>query len=153
MLLLDLIRALRARRVPYALVGGYAVNLHGFLRGTVDIDLVLNLRERDFVNAEQAMTDLGLASRLPVTAAEVFRFREEYVANRNLTAWSFVSPTNPSHVVDIVITHDLATMQPVRKRLRDTSINVASIDDLIAMKRVSARPQDLVDIEALERLR
>ena len=153
MFLLALIKALGAHRVPYALVGGYAVNLHGIVRGTLDVDLALRFREKDFVAAERALESLGLRPRLPVTAADVFRFREEYIANRNMTAWSFVNPSNPTQVVDVILTHDLAKMQVVRKRLRDATVRIASIDDLIAMKRESGRPQDLVDIEALEKIR
>jgi len=153
MFLLALIKALGAHRVPYALVGGYAVNLHGIVRGTLDVDLALRFREKDFVAAERALESLGLRPRLPVTAADVFRFREEYIANRNMTAWSFVNPSNPTQLVDVILTHDLAKMQVVRKRLHDATVRIASVDDLIAMKRESGRPQDLVDIEALEKIR
>jgi len=88
--------ALSAAGVPFAIAGGYAVALHGAVRGTVDVDLVIRLDESSFTRAEQALMTLGLQPRLPVTAAEVFRFREEYIRNRNLLAWSFVNPSNPA---------------------------------------------------------
>ena len=96
MFLVELIRALASQRVTYALVGGYAVNLHGLVRGTLDIDLALRFRERDFVKAEQAFRSLGLEPRLPVRAVDVFHFRQEYIDNRNLTAWTFVNPREPN---------------------------------------------------------
>ena len=37
-----------------------------------------------------------------------------------------------------------------RIELDDVTVLVASVDDLIAMKRASGRPQDLVDLEGLE---
>ena len=40
-------KALDAAGVRYALVGGYAVALHGAVRGTVDIDIVLRWTLRD----------------------------------------------------------------------------------------------------------
>src|SRR5258706_7452648 len=107
MLLLKVINSLDRARVPYALVGGFAVALHGAVRGTVDVDLVIRLREADFRRTERALNALGLQSRLPVTASEVFRFRDEYVRNRNLLAWTFVNPSRPSEIVDVILTEDL----------------------------------------------
>lgn len=153
MFILDLVKALGGRRVPYALVGGYAVNLHGVVRGTLDIDLAVRFNEKDFAAVEKALTSLGLRSRLPLTAKEVFRFREEYVLNRDLTAWTFVNPHNPAQIVDVILTHDLDSMHVVRKKLDDATVRVVAVDDLIAMKRASDRPQDRVDVEALEKLR
>ena len=153
MLLLRVARTFDRTRVPYALVGGYAVALHGAVRGTVDVDLVIRLRESDFLRAERALLSLGLHPRLPVTASEIFRYREEYIRNRNLTAWSFVNPALPSEIVDVILTEDLAKMKVRRIKVRGRTVRVASIEDLIRMKRSSGRPQDLEDVGALRRLR
>jgi hypothetical protein len=153
MLLRRVARAFDRARLPYALVGGYAVALHGAVRGTVDIDLVIRLRETDFLRAERALISLGLHPRLPVTATEVFRYRQEYIRNRSLTAWSFANPALPSEIVDVVLTEDLARMKVGRIKVRGQTVRVASIEDLIRMKRSSGRPQDLEDVEALRRLR
>ena len=134
-------------------MGGYAVALYGAVRGTVDIDLVIRLRETDFLRAERALISLGLRSRLPITATEVFRYREEYIRNRSLTAWSFVNPALPSEIVDVILAEDLAKMKVRRIKIGGRTVRVASIEDLIRMKRSSGRPQDLEDVEALRRLR
>ncbi len=153
MFLLKLTEALRQQRVPYAIVGGYAVAFHGAVRGTVDVDIVLRFTERDFVAVEKALATIDLQPRLPLTAREVFRFREEYIANRNLSAWTFVNPASPAEIVDVILTQDLAEMTVVRRRVRGKTIRLASIDDLIAMKRECGRPQDVEDVRALEKLR
>jgi len=103
--------------VPYALVGGYAVALHGAIRGTVDPDLVIRLEKAQFRKLEQAMEALGLMARLPVKADEVFDFREEYIRNRNLVAWSFYNPKNPLEKIDILITEDLRDINTVTKKV------------------------------------
>lgn len=149
MFLLRLTGALARARVSYGLVGGYAVALHGAVRGTMDIDLALRMEEAQFVRAERAFRSIGLESRLPVTAPEVFRFRREYMRNRNLTAWSFVNPSVPSELVDVVLTHDLAEMRTRVVRVQGRRIHVVDLDDLIAMKRKSGRPQDREDVRAL----
>ena len=55
--------------------------------------------------------------------------------------------------VDIIITYDLATMRTAQVELAGGPVDILSIDDLIAMKRDSGRPQDLEDVRALECLR
>ena len=40
----ELIECLSDERIEYVLVGGLAVQLHGFLRATFDIDLVLAMK-------------------------------------------------------------------------------------------------------------
>lgn len=153
MFLLRVDAALGRARVPYALVGGYAVALHGAVRGTLDIDVVIRRQEAHFARAERALGSIGLQPRLPVTAREVFRFREEYIRNRNLIAWSFVNPAVPSELVDIVLTHDLADLSTETIRVQGRRIRVVALDDLIAIKLGSARPQDREDVRALQALR
>jgi len=153
MFLLRITGALDGARVAYALVGGFAVALHGAVRGTLDVDLVIRGREQDFLKAEAALNGLGLKSRLPVTASEVFRFRDEYIRNRSMTAWTFVNPSLPSEVADILLTEDLARMKVTKIKVPGGTVPVASIQDLIRMKQRSGRPQDLEDIKALRSLK
>jgi hypothetical protein len=136
----------------YAVVGGYAVALHGAVRGTVDVDIALPWNLKSLRNAEQALADMGLMSRLPISAEDVFRFRDEYVGNRNLIAWNFYNPENLTEQVDIIITYDLKGKGTRRINTADGPIQILSLKDLIEMKRSSGRPQDLEDAGALERL-
>ncbi len=147
-----LIAAFVTHQVDYALVGGYAVALHGAIRGTLDIDAVIGLTESQYLQAEKALLELGLESRLPVRAARVFQFREEYIQERNLIAWNFFNPQNPMESVDVILTHDRHQMRTVSIQGAGMTYQVASIPDLIRMKTESGRPQDLADIEALNKI-
>ena len=153
MLIERVVQSLNQHRVQYTLVGGYAVALHGAVRGTVDIDFVISLNLRSYRQAEKALNSIGLKSRLPVSADDVFNFREEYIEKRNLIAWSFTNPDNPLEIVDIIITEDVKQMKSVVKTFNGTKIKIAAIDDLIKMKKKSGRKQDIEDINALEKLR
>lgn len=51
----SIIAALEAASVRYAVAGGFAVNLHGFLRATQDLDILIDL---DPANAALAMSTL-----------------------------------------------------------------------------------------------
>jgi predicted nucleotidyltransferase len=152
MFIQNVIRALEKHRIKYALVGGYAVALHGVVRGTVDVDIVIALTKASLESAESALGKIGLQSRLPVTAADVYQFRKEYIENRNLAVWSFINPDNPIEVVDILITEDVKNLKTVAKQAFGIKIKVATIPDLIKLKKKSGRPQDIEDIRALEKL-
>jgi len=133
-----LIQALDKRNVDYAIA---------------DIDLVLRLSKKNLLTAEDALKDIDLQSKLPLRAAEVFDFREEYIRNKNLIAWNFINLNNPAESVNIIITEDLRKMKVKRILVGDQILRVVSIEDLIKMKKKSSRPQDLEDIKALRRLK
>lgn len=146
------IDSLQQEKVPYAIVGGFAVALHGAPRGTMDLDCIIEHTESSFTACERALKGIGLVPRLPVTVQEVFQFREEYIQRRNLIAWSFYNPTQQLEVVNIIITHDLRTLRTVAKNYGVKKLRILSLADLINMKRASGRPQDLEDIKMLEKL-
>lgn len=147
-----LIDTLERHGVQYAIVGGYALALHGVVRGTVVVDLVLKISRSNYQKAEKALAEIGLISRLPVGADEVIDFREEYIRNKNMVAWNFRNPNDSTQDVDIIITHDLCVMKIKKFKVGQRVMPVVSVCDLIKMKRKSGRPQDIQDIEALERL-
>jgi len=91
MLIDRLCRALETHQVPYALVGGHAVALHGAVRGTIDIDFVIEWEQTALAQAVAALESLGLKSALPITVDEVFANRQRYIAERNLITWNFVN--------------------------------------------------------------
>ena len=148
----QLIDALERHRVKYAIVGGYALALHGVVRGTVNVDLVLKISRANYRNAEKALAEIGLTSLLPVGADEVIDFRDEYISNKNMVAWNFRNPKDPTQDVDIIITQDLSAIKIDKFKVGQRILPVVSVRDLIKMKRKSGRPQDIQDIEALERL-
>lgn len=147
-----MLSALKKARLPYAVAGGCAVALHGAVRGTVDLDLVVSLNKKNLILLEASLRGLGLVPRLPISAEEIFRFRAEYIKNRNLIAWSFVDPNNPIRLVDVLITEDISNHKVIKLKAQGFEIAILDISSLIKMKRAAGRPQDLEDIKALERL-
>lgn len=145
--------ALSSAGVRYALVGGYAVALHGAVRGTVDVDVIVAWDLRSLQAAEKALQHMGMVSRLPISAADVFSYRDEYIRNRNLIGWNFYNPRDLTEQVDIIISEDLKGKKTQRMETADGPVRVLSRRDLITMKRASGRPQDLEDVHALERMK
>lgn len=60
------LRALGEANVEYLVVGGVAVVLHGHLRTTADLDLVIRLEPDNVQRAMAQLTRLGLRPRAPV---------------------------------------------------------------------------------------
>ena len=147
-----LCKALNKAKIKYAIVGGWALVLHKIPRATFDIDMVIQLNEKSFLTVEKTFLALGLISRIPIEATQLFKYREEYIENKNLIAWSFYNPINPSEMVDVIITENFKNIKTEVKKLSDVNIPVISVKDLIVMKEKSNRPQDAEDIKWLKKL-
>ncbi len=154
----DLIAALAPSAVRYCIVGGVAVNLHGVPRLTYDLDLVVMPVEADLRELERLLVGLGLKCRLPITlpALADSELRAELLAERNLVAVTFSDPNDPLREVDVLVSPPLAADDLVRRAitldLDGTPVRVASLSDMIELKRLSGRAQDLDDVAHLERI-
>ncbi len=155
---LDLFRTLNERNVRYLVVGGLAVNLYGVPRVTQDVDVIIAADPQNISDLIDALDYLGYVSRLPVDPAGMAEpdIVRDWVENRNLIAFNFVHRSRAYQSVDIVLHHPLdfeaAWSRCTRLMAGAVPVCVASVDDLITMKRASGRKQDLCDIELLQRV-
>lgn len=140
--LADAVAMLGARGIRCAVIGGLAVSLRGLPRMTVDVDLVI-----------QADVDDGIriARDLPSTPfMPLFDGVEEVVAS------AFILPIRHRVTgvrVDLAIgmsgfEHD-AVSRATPLMVGDAAIPVVSVEDLLVMKALAARPQDEADIQGL----
>ena len=148
--------ALQQAGVRYLVVGGVAVVLHGYPRFTADLDLVVALDRENALGLVGAIATLGYRPRAPVQAAAFAdaEARRSWIQDKGLTVFSFWSPAHPATEIDVFVAEPFP-MQPALARavsiqLGALSVPVASIPDLILLKRQSARLKDLDDIQALE---
>ena len=150
---------LNTARVRYVVVGGLATVLHGYARLTADVDLAVDLAPEEATKLIQALVAKGFRPQVPVLPEEFANpaVREVWLREKHMRAFSLVDPTNPMRVVDLLLKPEVPFEELlVRSRevlLNRTKIRIASIDDLIALKRQAGRPQDLADIEQLETIR
>ena len=145
--------ALKKHHVPYAIVGGYAVALHGAVRGTLDVDLITSWKPEHLLGIKNGLAEIGLVPRLTISVEELFAHREHNITEKNLIAWNFINHQNPAEQVDIITTHDLADVNTLILEVNGTQLSVISKTDLIDMKTKSARDQDLVDVAALKKIK
>lgn len=138
--------------VPYAVVGGHAVALHGAIRGTIDVDVIVKWNKSILEQAEIALKEIGLLSRLPVSFDDIFKYRDEYINNRNMIAWNFINPANPIEQVDLIINYSLGKDSTVNKRIKGFDVKILNKSELIKMKEKAGREQDILDVNALKKL-
>ena len=148
--------ALNRTGARYVVVGGVAVVLQGYTRLTVDLDLVVDLEPVAAGKTVSALSALGLRPRAPVDPMGFADpiVRREWIEQKGLQVFSFLDPNNPLLAVDLFVEPPLP-FEELWARSREVSlgeivVRVASVPDLLALKRRAGRPQDLADIAALE---
>jgi hypothetical protein len=153
-----LFAALQRAGVRYLVVGGVAVVLHGHPRFTADLDLVVALDPDNARAAIDALSGLGYRPRAPVAGA-LFAdpaARRSWVEEKGLTVFTLWSPEHPATEIDLFVQEpfpfDAAFARAMKAELGDVTVPVASIEDLVALKRAAGRPKDLEDIRVLEAL-
>lgn len=139
-------------------VGGMAVVLSGHVRATVDLDVVVDLAPEPARRAMTALTELGLRPRVPVAPLDFAdpAVRQGWIETKNMQVLSFYDPQHVAREVDVFVAYPIdferLVAVAVPTQVAKRTVPVASISDLLEMKRAAGRPQDLADIEALERL-
>ena len=138
---LQILNDLHDHRVEFVIVGGVAAALHGGSRVTFDLDVVPSLAQESWTAAVERIRDVE----------HIRRWRLE----KNMLAMNFRSPDG-SVEVDLLVSEsdqfDALRARAVTVTLGPRTFLVASIDDLIAMKRRAGRPQDTLDIAELQEI-
>ena len=155
----ELLQSLADEQVQYVLVGGLAVQLHGFLRATFDIDLVLAMNDDNLARFIAVAKRFGLTPGIPVpidslrNAAQI----EQWHREKGMLAFSLREPQAGGSVVDVLVRpevmFDTLIANAVTGELFGRRVSIASIDDLLAMKRIANRPKDRLDVAALEKIK
>jgi hypothetical protein len=153
-----LVRALDEAGVRYLVAGGLAVNAHGYLRFTKDIDLVLQLDPQNILAAFAALEKIGYRPLVPVTAAEFADpdRRAGWVRDKGMTVLNFWSDRHRETPVDVFVTEPFPFEEEYSralvKPLGSIPVRFVSIPSLIRMKEIAGRPQDKIDIEYLRKV-
>ncbi len=158
MFYLDLFATLHRHQVEYVLIGGLAVALHGIERNTMDIDVCIVISPDNLRRMIEAAKELNLSPVLPVpleTLSQIDTLRQWH-QQRNLQAFALHTPDLAGVTLDLLLFPPVAPADMCQRAVRlDVSgipIQLASVDDLIALKQSVGRPIDLADIEHLKRL-
>jgi predicted nucleotidyltransferase len=141
----SLVQALNDAGVQFAVCGGLCLIIHGFVRATMDIDLLIPSDQIE--KALEVAKAVGFwipSGRMP--------FKPN--SPQQMEIWRVSKAKGPD-----LLPLDLIIVTPVLEAVWESRISVefdgitcpiVSREGLIAMKRLAGRRQDLVDIERLQ---
>jgi hypothetical protein len=138
--LLALCQALNAEGVRYALIGGFAVILHGFVRATKDIDLLVDASAENIQRLKRAMAVLpdnavALIADDEVEKYQVVRIADEIVVDLLKKACGVDYSRAADGGIEI-------------KVVQGVEIRVGTKELLIETKQ-TVRPSDATDVQFL----
>ena len=140
----ELLNLFKKYNVKYFVVGGYAVMRYSEPRFTKDLDLLISIEKENATAVYNALKEFGA----PLAGLTVKDFSQEGY---------FYQMGRPPMRVDILMSipgvdfddawgrHELLTIGGI-------DMNFISKEDLIASKKASGRPQDLIDVENLTKI-
>jgi hypothetical protein len=150
---------LNEAEIRYLVVGGLAVNAHGYERFTNDLDLVIALDPVNISGAMASLLKIGYHPVVPITAEEFSNpeNRKFWKREKNMLVLKFWSDSHQRTPIDIFIDEpfdfdvewERALQVPVSE---SASIPVLSRESLIAMKTEAGREKDLLDVQMLRKL-
>ncbi len=151
-----IVTALRDAHVRYLVAGGIAVNAHGYVRLTYDVDLVIQLKPDNIRPAFKALADLGYRPTVPVTAEQFAdeAHRARWIREKGMQVLNFHSDLHRPFTVDVFVSEPFDFEREYEAAMQGElapglTVRFVSIPALIAMKQVANRPRDLDDIEHL----
>lgn len=137
-------RRLHAGRIPFMLIGGQAVLLHGRPRLTEDIDITLGLDPAAWLTIRQACTDLQLdplPQQLEAFVKETFVLPARHAPTGLRVDFIFSTTPYERHAI----------ARAVRVDVGGELVPFATAEDLIIHKLFAGRPRDLEDVVGVMR--
>lgn len=145
--------------IDYVVVGGLAVNAHGYVRMTMDIDLVVSLEPGNVTRALHALADIGYRPAVPITPEQFAdpANRGRWMAEKGMQVLKLWSERHPLCPVDVFVEepfdfaaeHRSAAQFMLDEHVRVPVVRLAA---LLALKERAGRPQDIADIAALREI-
>jgi len=152
-------KELEEAKINYLIVGGIAVNLYGYTRFTGDIDILLALNPANLAKMDKLMHKLNYIERIPVNIKDLGNKAKlnEFTKKKGLKAYTYISNSQPQLDIDIIVKESSHFKDYYKEKtiiqVWEMKLPVVSIDDLIKMKKSAKRDKDLLDLEALLKLK
>lgn len=155
---LGIFKSFNENKIKYIIVGGLAVNFLGVPRITYDIDLLLDLEDKNLEKFLSLMKAWGFKPRVPVDIMDFAKRekRESWIKNKHMKAFNLVNPDWAIREIDVIIDSSVdykKAKKNVKKiKLYNLEVPTISSQDIILMKSRTGRNQDKADIRNLKKL-
>ncbi len=141
----EFIASLNEHEVKYLVVGGYAVNYHGYPRYTKDIDFWIWLDRKNIEKLLKALDHFGFSS----LGLGVDDFSNPKVV---------VQLGHEPYRIDLIMEmegfdFDSCFGKKEERKLGGVMVNFIGFDDLVQTKKRAGRLKDLADAEELEKIK
>jgi hypothetical protein len=141
---ISLLAAFAAAKVDYAVVGGMAVNAHGYVRATLDLDIFIRPTVENAHAAFHALLSMGV-SLDGLEPADLLNDEENFrfgPAEDHIDILASIGEMG----------FDQVWQNRVETVVEGVPVSLISKTDLIANKRQVGRLRDLADVEELEQI-
>ena len=145
--------------MQYLLIDGLAVSLHGVERATINIEITVALQPNNLDKLIACAESLNIKPVLPVPLASLKNIDQlkQWHQEKNLLAFALRTEELAGVTLDILlfppIDFDNMQHRMTKFDIANVKVNVACIDDLIALKQAAGRVIDLSDIKHLNKLK
>jgi len=141
--ILDFLELCNKYEVKYLVIGGYAVSIHGHPRSTKDIDVCIELSERNSLKMVDVIKDFGFSS-LKLN-------KEDFLKKDLITQLGF-----PPLRIDILndldgVNFEEAWSNKKVVHFENVPVNFIGYNDLLTVKQKAGRPQDIADVNQLKK--
>jgi predicted nucleotidyltransferase len=143
---------LARHRVNFVVIGGIAVQGHGYIRGTYDVDIIVEPTALNAARLSEALMELEAELRVTggLRLTDPHQLRSAPLIP-TMTRFGPLDVVHVEHVAGPPKSYEALRNGALVIKLDGIEVPVAGLSDLIRMKRAAGRDQDLADIEALTR--
>ena len=146
--LLEFWRVLNKHHVAYIMVGGFAVNMHGYIRATKDTDLWLKDELINRKNLRLAFSECGYGDYPSLETIEFVPGWTEFNIGGGIILDIMTSMKGLE-----TLSFDICYKNARIADLDGVKVPFLHINDLIANKKAVGRPKDLFDLIELEKIK
>ena len=149
----NLIERLVGAGVDFVVIGGVASFVHGSTYATEDLDIAARFTEENITQLMKALDGLSPRHALTPGKRPIVESAKDIATWKNIYVWSDAGRLDVLGETPPVDEYEGLRGRAVEVTVGASVCCIASIEDLIAMKRALGRPKDMLVIEQLTAIR